>query len=123
MRPAPASGSSRASAKVVKQQRQFGAAKHHGIAALIFHSSNDLLMKRDRIGFENTSNQLLHDDAIDFVAFGTARTQVLKTTGLEFFGIDIAVDEPSRPGQAETFEPAFDGFCRDDLGDMQPRQR
>ncbi len=36
----------------------------------IFHPSDDPLKGSDRLGLEDAVDQLIHDDAIDFVAFG-----------------------------------------------------
>src|SRR3982074_2790264 len=79
---------------VVHDQWDFGATEHNSVAALVLHSPYDLLMKRDCIGFEDPANQLIHDDTVDFVAFGDARTKVLEPAGFKLFRIDVTVDEP-----------------------------
>ena len=65
----------------------------------------------------------VYDDAIDLVAFGGARAHKCQSARREPFGIDLAVDEPTRSGKADAPEPMLDGLCGDDLGDVQPAQR
>ena len=68
--------------RVVHDQRNLGAAEYDSVAALIFHPSDDPLKGSDRLGLEDAVNQLIHDDAIDFFAFGGVRAHILQVRAL-----------------------------------------
>jgi hypothetical protein len=108
---------------VVHDQRSLGAAEDDGVAALLFHPSDDPLMVSDCVGLEDPVNQLIHDDAIDFFPFRGVRAHIRQSARGESFWIDPALDQPTSPDQAEAPEAALDGAGGDDLGDVQPAQR
>ena len=47
-----------------------GAAEDYGVAALVFHAGDDLLELGDGFGREDAVDELVEDDAVDFVAVG-----------------------------------------------------
>ena len=77
----------------------------------------------DRLRLEDAVDQFLHDDPVQFLSLVGARAQVFEPARRKLFWIDLAPDEPARTEQAEAVEAAHSGFFRDDLGDMQPRER
>jgi len=109
--------------RVVHDQRDLGAAEYNRIAASILHPPDDTLKVGDSLGHENAVDQLTHDDAIDVFAFGGVWAHIRQTSRYESFRIDLTLDEPASPGQANAAKPALDGLCRDNVSDMQPRQR
>ena len=66
----------------------------------------------DRLGLEAPVDQLLHDDAVDLLAFAGVRAHVLQPARRELLRIDLALDQPARSGQAEAAEAALDGLRR-----------
>ena len=75
-----------------------------------------------RLWFEDAVHQLIHDDAIALFAFVGVRPHALQAARGELPGINLAVDEPARSGDADAPEAARDGLCRDNLGDVRPWQ-
>ena len=89
----------------------------------IFHACDDLLEVGDGFGREDAVDELVEDDAIDFVAVGGVGANVLETVGGEFFGVDFALDQIARSGEADAVEATVDGVFGDYLGDVQPGER
>jgi hypothetical protein len=109
--------------RVVHDQRDLSAAEYDSVAALVFHPSDDLLKVHDRLGLEDVTNQLIHDDAVEFFAFGAIRAHTLQSVRCESFWINLALDKPASSGQAEAPEAALGSLRGNYLGDVQPKQR
>jgi hypothetical protein len=104
-------------------QRRLGAAEHHGIAALVLHPCDDPLMIGDCFGLEDAVDQFIHDDAVDLVALGGARTHEREAARPELFRIGLAVHQPAGADQADAPEPALGRLRGDDLGNVHPGER
>jgi hypothetical protein len=76
-----------------------------------------------RLRCDEAVHQFIHDDAVDPVALGGGGPHALHSMSPQSFGIDIAIDEPTRAGQTDTPEPTLHGSFGDDVRDLKPRQR
>jgi len=93
------------------------------IAPLVSQLVDNLLKVRDCLRIEHAVNQLIHDDAVDFFSFRWTWTYILQAVSRKLFWIDLAIHQPTSPGQTEAAEAASNGFLGDDFGNVQPGQR
>ena len=77
-------------------------------------------MVSDRLRLDDPIHQLIHDDPMDFFAFGGVRTHESEPVSCEFFGVDITLDKRARSDETETPEPALGRPRRHDLSDVHP---
>ena len=68
-------------------------------------------------------DQFVEDDARDLVAIGIGRPQTFDALRFQSLRIDLALHQPRGAGDADSRIAARLRFMRDDLGDVQPRQR
>jgi hypothetical protein len=80
-------------------------------------------MGGDRLGPEDAIHQLIHDDAIDFPALLSVGAHIFQAARGELVRVDVTVNEPARPEQAQAVKPAPRRLGGHDLGDMEPGQR
>jgi hypothetical protein len=97
--------------QVIHDQRDLGAPEYNRVAASILHLSDDTLKVHNGLGCENAIDQLIHDEAINFFAFGGVWTHIRQAPFHESIWIDIALYEPASSRQADAPEPALDGLC------------
>ena len=72
------------------------------------------------LGFKDTANQLVHDNAVDFFAFDRVRAHPFQSVRGELFRLDFTLHEPASADQPEASETALDRLIDDNFGDMQP---
>lgn len=65
--------------RIAYDQRDLGTPQYHRIAARRLHPLHDTLMEHRRLGPEHTTNQFIHDDAIDLLAVAGVRADTLQS--------------------------------------------
>src|SRR5436190_22985999 len=103
-------------------QRNFGASQDDGITALLFHSAHDTMKVLNRLLFEDSWNQLIHNDAIDFLKLVQARPNIRQPLLCQGDWIDITLNQPACSGKPKAFVTKLFCLRGNNLRDMQPRE-
>ena len=75
------------------------AAQHNSVATpapILFHAPDDALKRRNRLRFENAVHQLIHYDAIDFLALRSVGAEILQPPRSKLFQDRLASSTSQR---------------------------